>query len=90
MGTTFLGLTVPYLPLGDVGGTKVMTSVVSGGTEGPGSLERWGRTGRALGRDEARKKGGGEEGGEGMHFYRDWWSEAGRMTRKWGSRITST
>jgi len=86
MGTTRLGLTIPDLPLGDIGSTKVTTSIVNGGTEKPRSLERWSRTGRALGRDEAIKKGSGEKGGEGTHLYWDWWLETRLMARK-GSTV---
>lgn len=39
-GTTLLRLSIPYLSLWDVGGTKVATTVIDGGMEGPGSLER--------------------------------------------------
>lgn len=70
MGATFLGLAVPDLSLRDLGGTKVTTTVVDGGGEGPIGLERRGRTGRALGRDEAGKKGGGGEGGKRTHLCR--------------------
>jgi hypothetical protein len=72
MGTTFLGLTVPDLALRNIGGTKVTTAVVDSGVEGPRSLERWGRAGCALARDDARKEDGGDEGGEGAHLYQDW------------------
>ena len=68
MGTTLLGLTVPDLSLRDLGGTKVTTTVIDGGGEGPISLERRGGTGRTLSRGEARKQGGREEGGERAHF----------------------
>ena len=70
MGTTFLGLTVPDLSLRDVRGTKITTTVVDGGIEGPRSLERCGRTGCALSSDKARKEGGSDDDrGEGTHFH---------------------
>jgi hypothetical protein len=73
MGAAFVGLTVPDLSLRDVGGTKVTTTVVDSGAEGPRGLERWDRTGCALSGDELKQgSGGSDERSEGAHLYRDW------------------
>ena len=85
MGSAFLGLTIPDFSLRNTGGTKIATAIVNGGIEGPRSLERWGRTGCALSRDEARKEGGSNnDRGEGTHLH--WLSATGRTTRRGGSR----
>ena len=71
MGTAFLWLTIPDLSLRDVGGTKVTTTVVNSGAEGPRCLERWDRTGCVLSEDgfEASKEGSsGDERSERTHL----------------------
>ena len=80
MRATSLGLTIPDLPLRYVGGAKVTTTVVDGGTERPRSLERYDRTGRVLSRDEADKDGSSDDNNKRPHFYLDWWSGT-RITR---------
>ena len=71
MGATLLGLTVPDLSLWNIRGTKVTTTVINGGVEGPRCLERWGRAG-ALSGDKPRDEGDGDdEGSERTHFHRD-------------------
>ena len=78
-GTTFLGLTIPDLSLRNIWSTKVTTTVVDGGVEGPRSLKRCGRTSCALSGNEAGKEsGGGGKGCERTHFYWDRWSATGR------------
>jgi len=73
MGAAFPGLTVPDLSLGDAWGTKITTTVVDGGIEGPRSLERRNRTGGALSRDKARKEGGNDgDCSDRAHFHWQW------------------